>query len=165
MGDNAEITVLDEKDKEGSLTEILPRNEFADTSRCGKCGSGFCDFCHGRSGAKFPFAGQIPGHDGTGGDSCRVVSTSRTWPGGDESGRLAGVYRDCGYQVICASARDGSGPGGDQGYAEGKPQLWPALPASGSRLLPICFRIRCRWRREKSAGNSKEDGTPPAIRR
>ena len=42
VGDNVEIEVLDEQEKEGSVTAILPRKNC-------QCGSGFCDFCNGES--------------------------------------------------------------------------------------------------------------------
>ena len=48
VGDNVEIEVLDEQEKEGSVTAILPR-KFIDSSGSCQCGSGFCDFCNGES--------------------------------------------------------------------------------------------------------------------
>lgn len=47
VGDNVEITVLDQEKAEGNLVKILPPPKFSDPSRSGKCGSGICDFCHG----------------------------------------------------------------------------------------------------------------------
>ena len=49
VGDNVEIEVLDEQEKEGSVTAILPRKNSIDPSGCCQCGSGFCDFCDGES--------------------------------------------------------------------------------------------------------------------
>lgn len=66
VGDNVEIEVLDAQEKEGSVTAILPRKEFADPSGGCQCRSGFCDFCDGESKTKFYAVGQISDHDGKG---------------------------------------------------------------------------------------------------
>ena len=44
VGDNVDITVLDEKELEGSVTGI---HKFPDPSGGSQCGSGTCDLCHG----------------------------------------------------------------------------------------------------------------------
>lgn len=49
VGDNVEIEVLDEQEKEGSVTAILTQKKFIDPSGRCQCGSGFCDFCDGES--------------------------------------------------------------------------------------------------------------------
>lgn len=49
VGDNVEIEVLDEQEKEGSVTAILPQKKFTDPSGGCQCRSGVCDFCNGES--------------------------------------------------------------------------------------------------------------------
>ena len=51
VGDNVEITVLNEEEKEGSVTSILPRRNSLDPSCCSQCRSGVCDLRNGESKA------------------------------------------------------------------------------------------------------------------
>ena len=51
VGDNVEITVLNEEEKEGSVTSILPRRNSLYPSCCCQRRSGIFDFCHGESKA------------------------------------------------------------------------------------------------------------------
>ncbi len=70
VGDNAEISVLDQEAKEGSVTAILPRRNSLILSGSCQCGSGICYLCNGGSKAEFSSSGQISDHDGAAGDSC-----------------------------------------------------------------------------------------------
>lgn len=65
VGDNVEITVLNEQEREGNLTRILPAKIPDPPGSC-QCRSGICDFCNGQSKAEFHAAGPFPDHDGTG---------------------------------------------------------------------------------------------------
>ena len=49
VGDNVEITVLNEEEKEGNFHSSPP--QFAYPSCCSQCRSGVFDFCHGESKA------------------------------------------------------------------------------------------------------------------
>lgn len=66
VGDNVEIEILDENEKEGSVTAILPRKKFADSPGGCQCGSGFCNLCDGESKTEFHAAGSLFDYDGKG---------------------------------------------------------------------------------------------------
>ncbi len=109
VGDNAEITVLDEKDKEGSLTEILPRKNSLIRPAVANVDQAFVIFAMEDPAPNFLLLDRFLVMMEQAGIPAVICFNKQDLAGGDESGRLAGVYRDCGYQVICASARDGSG--------------------------------------------------------
>src|SRR5699024_10340954 len=109
VGDNAEITVPDEKDKEGSLTEILPRKNSLIRPAVANVDQAFVIFAMEDPAPNFLLLDRFLVMMEQAGIPAVICFNKQDLAGGDESGRLAGVYRDCGYQVICASARDGSG--------------------------------------------------------
>ena len=44
-GDNVQIDIINEDEKDGNVVEILPREKCADPAGSGKCRSGIGDLC------------------------------------------------------------------------------------------------------------------------
>lgn len=53
VGDNVEITVLDQEKKRRESGKDTAQKKFPDPSGCGQCGSGICDLCNGGSETEF----------------------------------------------------------------------------------------------------------------
>ena len=69
VGDDVEISVLDEEKATGNLDEILPRKNRLIRPAVSNVDQAVVVFCHHRSDAKFKPSRPLPRHDGTAGSS------------------------------------------------------------------------------------------------
>ncbi len=70
VGDNVEISVLDQEAKEGSVTAILPRRNSLIRPAVASVDQAFVIFAMEDPKPNFSSSGQISDHDGAAGDSC-----------------------------------------------------------------------------------------------
>ena len=109
VGDNVEITVLNEEEKEGSVTSILPRRNSLIRPAVANVDQAFLIFAMENPKPNFLLL-----------DRFLIMMEQQDVPSvicfnkGDlaepeEQQRLCRIYEDCGYQVIPASIKDGIG--------------------------------------------------------
>ena len=151
VGDNVEITVLNEEEKEGSVTSILPRRNSLIRPAVANVDQAFLIFAMENPKPNFLLLDRflimmeqqkIP-----------VVICFNKKDVGEkkEMEKLYEIYTGCGYCVVLSSTYEGRGNGRDPRDTEGKNNSSCRTFRWGNLPLPTVCRVKCRWRLARSA--------------
>lgn len=109
VGDNVEITVLHEKDKEGSLTDILPRKNSLIRPAVANVDQAFVLFALEDPKPNFLLLDRFLIMMEQAGIPAVICFNKKDLAQEEETEKLCRIYRDCGYQVILSSTVKGEG--------------------------------------------------------
>ena len=120
VGDNVEITVLDEEKKEGNLVKILPRKNSLIRPAVANVDQAFVIFATDKPKPNFMLLDRFLIMMEQEGVPAVICFNKKDLVSEKEAGELYRVYKDCGYQVILSSALEGEGTEEIRKVLEGK---------------------------------------------
>ena len=103
VGDDVEITVLHEKDKEGSLIRILPRKNFLIRPAVANVDQAFVIFALEDPKPNFMLLDRFLIMMEQAGLPAKICFNKKDLAREDETAHICEIYRNCGYQVILSS--------------------------------------------------------------
>lgn len=109
VGDNVEVDVLDEKEKTGNLIKILPRKNSLIRPAVANADQAFVIFALENPKPNFLLLDRFLIMMEQQGIPAVICFNKKDLVGQEEAEELYRIYRECGYQVILASARNKEG--------------------------------------------------------
>ena len=109
VGDNVEVDVLDEKEKTGNLIKILPRKNSLIRPAVANADQAFVIFALENPKPNFLLLDRYLIMMEQQGIPAVICFNKKDLVGQEEAEELYRIYRECGYQVILASARNKEG--------------------------------------------------------
>lgn len=109
VGDNVEITVLDEQEKEGSITAILPRKNFLIRPAVANVDQAFVIFAMENPRPNFMLLDRFLIMMEQEGIPAVICFNKKDLASSEELDFLYHTYSSCGYQVILSSTLNGDG--------------------------------------------------------
>lgn len=109
VGDNVEITILDEKEKEGNLIRILPRKNALIRPAVANVDQAFVIFAMEDPKPNFMLLDRFLIMMEREGVPAIICFNKKDLAAQEELEFLCNTYQNCGYQVILASAKQGEG--------------------------------------------------------
>ena len=120
VGDNVEITILDQVEKEGNLVSILPRKNSLIRPAVANVDQAFVIFAADKPKPNFMLLDRFLIMMEQEGVPAVICFNKKDLVTEKEAGELYEVYKSCGYRVILSSTLDGEGTDEIREILEGK---------------------------------------------
>ena len=120
VGDNVEITILDQVEKEGNLVSILPRKNSLIRPAVANVDQAFVIFAADKPKPNFMLLDRFLIMMEQEGVPAVICFNKKDLVTEKEAGELYEVYKSCGYRVILSSTLDGEGTDDIREILEGK---------------------------------------------
>lgn len=140
VGDNVGMTVLDEKEKTGSIEEILPRSNVLIRPAVANIDLAVIIFAAAQPQPNFNLLDRFLVMMGYQNVPVMICFNKADLAMEEELGAFEKIYRNCGYPVICASAVDGKGVGALRGAIAGKTAAVAGPSGVGKSSLINCLQ-------------------------
>ena len=153
VGDNVEIEVLDEKEKEGSVTAILPRKNSLIRPAVANVDQAFVIFAMENPKPNFMLLDRFLIMMEQADIPVTICFNKKDLGTREELDFLYETYQSCGYKVILSSTYQGDGMEEIKKYSRERLQWLLVLPVWENLRLLMPFREMYRWRPVRSAKN------------
>ena len=140
VGDNVEIMVLDEADKEGNIERILPRQSALIRPAVANVDQALVIFAAARPGPNFNLLDRFLVMMGTQQIPVAICFNKADLADGKERERLAGIYAASGYPVLFTSAKEREGTDGLLALLAGKTTVVAGPSGVGKSSLINCLQ-------------------------
>lgn len=164
VGDDVEIEILDEKDREGNLIKILPRINQLIRPAAANVGQALILFALKSPNPNFMLIDRFMiSMDRLGIDSALCFNKADT-AGPGEIEEIQDIYKDCGHPLIFMSVKSGEGLDSVRAFLEGKTTVFAGPSGAGKYRSPMSCRRTSIWRpgryRRSWPGARIPQGTP-----
>lgn len=151
VGDNVDITVLDEKELEGSVTEIHKRKNSLIRPAVANVDQALVIFAMDNPKPNFMLLDRFLIMMEREGVPAVICFNKKDLATTEELEFLYETYQSCGYQVILSSALKREGLDEIEEVLQGMTTVVAGHPAWENLLLQIPFRKKWRWKPVRSA--------------
>lgn len=151
VGDNVEITILDQQEQTGNLIRILPRKNSLIRPAVANVDQAFVIFALENPKPNFMLLDRFLIMMEQAEVPAVICFNKKDLASEEETRTLCETYRNCGYQVILSSALEKEGLDEIHRILKGKTTVVAGPSGVGKSSLTIFCREKYRWRPARSA--------------